>query len=158
MHYLKIYKKQFQIKSLIILKVTILLLLIFLASCINDIEKKGYSFELSDYKLVKDGISNKQSVINFMGSPTFISNFEGEELWVYFSEDIRRILFFKPKILDRKIMVISFDKTDIVDRISNYSLNDEENIRFTADYTEVKSHQKGFWLRIFKNIGQVRAN
>ncbi|MDA0902357.1 MAG: outer membrane protein assembly factor BamE [Proteobacteria bacterium] len=134
-----------------------LIALYSLTSCVNPVEKRGYSFDLSDYKLVKEGISSKETVLGFMGSPTLVSNLDSEELWVYFSEDVRKVMFFKPKILDRKIMTVSFDKTNIVKEVSNYGLKDQKEVNFVADYTEVKSHKKSFWSRIFKNVGQVNA-
>jgi len=134
-----------------------LIVIYSLTSCVNPVEKRGYSFDLSDYKLVKKGISSKESVLGFMGSPTLVSNIDSEELWVYFSEDVRKVMFFKPKILYRKIMAISFDKTNIVKEVSNYGLKDQKEVSFVSDYTKVKSHKKSFWSRIFKNVGQVNA-
>lgn len=136
-----------------------ILSLILLASCLTQNEKRGYSFELSDYQLAKEGISSQDLVIKMMGSPTFIAeDRDGNELWIYFSEDVRKLLFLKPKILNRQVMAISFDNTGIVSKINNYSLKDENNVKFITSYTEVKSSKKGFWSQIFGNIGQVRAN
>jgi outer membrane protein assembly factor BamE (lipoprotein component of BamABCDE complex) len=140
-------------------KLTVTLSLIFLTSCIIQNEKRGYSFELSDYQLTKEGVSNQEMIIKMMGSPTFVSEgSDNKELWVYFSEDVRKLLFFKPKILDRKIMTISFDDSGTASKINNYSLNDENNVKFASEFTEVQSNKKSFWSQIFGNIGQVRAN
>jgi len=139
-------------------KTLIAIFFVFFATSCNHIQKRGYSFELSDYELVKDGISNKETVLELMGSPTFLSAIGDKELWVYFSEDVRKFLFFKPKTLRRKIMTVSFDDTGIIDDISDYDLNDDNAMHFVSDYTEVKSHKQGFWSRIFGNIGSVAAN
>jgi outer membrane protein assembly factor BamE (lipoprotein component of BamABCDE complex) len=140
-------------------RLAVILSLIFLTSCIIQNEKRGYSFELSDYQLAKEGVSNQEMVVKTMGSPTFISEgSDSKELWVYFSEDVRKLLFFKPKILDRKIMTISFDETGIVRKINNYDLNDENSLKFVSEFTEVPSNKKSFWSQLFGNIGQVRAN
>ncbi|MES2677327.1 MAG: hypothetical protein V4612_03310 [Pseudomonadota bacterium] len=141
----------------LILLSTLTISLIGLTSC-GQIEKKGYSFELSDYQLLKEKISNKNDALNFMGYPSFVSEIDQKELWVYYSEDIKKLLFFKPEILDRKIITISFDNHNIVEKIKNYDLSDQGSIKFNPNYTAVANQKKSWWSQIFGNIGQVKAN
>ncbi len=139
-------------------KITAFLLLILIFTGCTTIEKKGYNFELSDSHLIREGVSNQDMIIKLMGSPTFITDDSGQkELWIYFSEDVKKFLFFKPKILERKIMVISFDQNGISSKINYYDLNNQTNLSFESDYTKVQSTKQGFWSQIFDNIGQVRA-
>ena len=139
-------------------KIFIIICLILTTSCLSRVEKRGYSFELSDHHLVKKGISNKETVVRLMGSPTFTSEIDNEELWIYYSEEVRKLLFLKPKIKKRKIITISFDKTNIANQIQHYSLDDGKNLSFSSKHTEVKAINEGFWSDIFGNIGQISAN
>ncbi|MCE3255217.1 MAG: bamE [Rickettsiaceae bacterium] len=134
-----------------------LLSLVFITSC-SQVEKRGYSFELSDYQLVKEKLNNKNDVLELMGYPSFTAEVKNQELWVYYSEDVKKLLFFKPKILDRKIVTIAFGKKDIVEKINSYSLEDQEKIKLREGITRVDSQDKSWWSQIFGNIGQVRAN
>ena len=137
--------------------ITILLSIILLTSC-SQIEKRGYSFELSDYKNLKEGLNNKNNAIDAMGYPSLTNNSSGEELWIYYSEDIKKFLFFKPKILDRKIITVSFNANQTIKQIKTYDLADQTQVNFNPDYTKVKSAKLSWWKQIFGNIGQVRAN
>ena len=144
------------------MKTTLIFLsLIFLASC-NQIEKRGYSFELSDYQSLQEGISTKDEALKAMGYPSLVEDFESDELWIYYSEDIKKLLFFKPKILDRKIMTINFDSKKYIKKISSYDLSNQSEIIFSKNYTTIinqKSVDKpSWWKQIFDNIGQVRPN
>ncbi len=130
--------------------------LISLTSC-SQIEKRGYSFELSDYQLLKEKINNKNDALNFMGYPSFVSEADQKELWIYYSEDVKKLLFFKPEILDRKIITISFDNNNVVEKIKSYDLADQNSVKFNQNYTEVTSQKKSWWSQIFGNIGQVKA-
>jgi outer membrane protein assembly factor BamE (lipoprotein component of BamABCDE complex) len=138
-------------------KLIILISILTIDSC-SQIEKRGYAFDLSDYQLVKEGLTSQELLIQNMGSPTLVSEIDNKEEWIYFSEDVRKLLFFKPKILNRKIMVVNFDKGGAISKIDNYDLANENSINFANNYTTVKSNKKGFWSQIFGNIGQVRAN
>jgi outer membrane protein assembly factor BamE (lipoprotein component of BamABCDE complex) len=124
----------------------------------NQIEKRGYAFELSDYEFLKEKINDKNDTLNFMGYPTFVSESNQGELWVYYSEDVKKLLFFKPKIMSRKIFTVAFKDKDIIEQIRNYDLEDQNQINFNEDLTEVASQKKSWWSQIFNNIGQVRAN
>jgi outer membrane protein assembly factor BamE (lipoprotein component of BamABCDE complex) len=140
-----------------ILLLSVIINLLTLTSC-NQIEKRGYSFELSDYQLLKEKINNKNDALNFMGYPSFISESDRKELWVYYSEDVKKLLFFKPEILDRKIITIAFDNKNVVEKIKSYDLKDQKPISFDKKYTHVDSTKKSWWSQIFGNIGQVKAN
>lgn len=133
------------------------ILITSLISC-GQIEKKGYSFELSDYQLLKENVDDKNDALNFMGYPSFISEVNQKELWVYYSEDMKKVLFFKPEILDRKIITISFKEQNSVEAIKNYNLKNQTSIKFNKNYTDVVNREKGWWSQIFGNIGQVKTN
>ncbi len=133
------------------------ILITSLISC-GQIEKKGYSFELSDYQLLKENVDDKNDALNFMGYPSFISEVNQKELWVYYSEDMKKVLFFKPEILDRKIITISFKEQNSVEAIKNYNLKNQTSIKFNNNYTDVVNREKGWWSQIFGNIGQVKTN
>lgn len=138
---------------------TILILFsaILLASC-TQIDKKGYSFELSDYKTLKKTINNQVDVLNAMGYPILTEYLGKEEIWIYYSEDIERLFFFKPKILNRQITTISFSENHRIKTIKNYDLADQNSLKLNSNYTKVDNQQPKWWKQIFGNIGKVRAN
>jgi outer membrane protein assembly factor BamE (lipoprotein component of BamABCDE complex) len=133
------------------------LIIITLSSCVSSSEKKGYAFDLSDYQLLQEGVTSKESTLRIMGSPTIISDLTGQENWLYYSENVKRFLFFIPKITDRKIFIIKFDQSDTIKEIKEFELsNQKQKLKFVSDYTQVKGHKTGFFKSIFSNIGQVK--
>lgn len=134
---------------------TILLLLFFTNSCLSRVENKGYSFNLTDYK-VKEGLSSKDEILKNMGSPTLISYLDDQLFWIYFEEEVRNLLFFKPKVLKRRIMVITFNEQNIAKNVNFYNLENENPIKFSDKKTKVEEVKKGFFADLFGNIGQVR--
>lgn len=137
-------------------RISFLILLFFLASCISRVDRHGFMFEFSDVELLQKGVTDKESVKKIMGSPTLVSDFGNNESWIYFSEDLESFLFFKPKIIKRKILLVSFD----IDKISNlesFDLNSETNdSKFVSDFTNVDGHKPNFIKSIFSNVGQVK--
>lgn len=132
-------------------------LIINLTSCIKNPYRTGYLFDLSDHQLVQEGITSKERVLKIMGSPTIISNLD-EETWIYYSEDSVKVLFFIPDIKERTILTFKFDKSEIVKDLERFNLSDEnQQMKFTSQYTEVSSNKIGFFKSIFSNVGQVKA-
>lgn len=132
-----------------------LLLLIALTSCVSRLNKHGYMFDLADHDQLKEEITTKDVVLRIMGSPTLVADFNDEETWIYFAEDVRSLLFFKPKPIERTILSIKFNN-DTIKELRRYNLENQSNLDFAANYTEVGSNQIGFFSSIFSNIGQVK--
>lgn len=133
-----------------------LLLLIALASCISRTNKHGYMFDLSDHDQLKEEFTTKDIVLRIMGSPTLVADISNEETWIYFAEDVKSLLFFKPSIVSRTVISIKFDN-NIIKELRYLDLSNQSDLKFATNYTEVKSNKTSFFKSIFSNIGQVKA-
>ena len=112
-------------------------------------------FDLSDHDQLKEEITTKDVVLRIMGSPTLVADFSDEETWIYFAEDVKSLLFFKPTIVSRTIISIKFNNNTIKE-LQRFDLSNQSDLEFATNYTEVKSNQIGFFKSIFSNIGQVK--
>ena len=139
-------------------KFLIYVMMLFLTSCLSRFDKHGYMFELSDYNLIEIDTTTKNNTLEMMGFPTITENIDDEEIWIYYAEERKNLLFFKPKIISRNIFLIRFDNKGIARNIENYDLsNESKNNKFSSHYTKVKSRKLGFFSSIFNNIGQIKA-
>jgi outer membrane protein assembly factor BamE (lipoprotein component of BamABCDE complex) len=112
---------------------------------------------MSDYQMVQDGVTSKERLLKLMGSPTLVASFDDDEVWIYYEEDVNHFLFFKPKIIERKILALRFNKSDIVSELRNIGLaNELQGMNFAANHTEVDDHQRGLFKSFFGNIGQIK--
>lgn len=125
-------------------------------SCISRVDKHGYMFELSDHHLLQSGITTKDRVLNIMGSPTIIADINDDETWIYYSEDVKKLLFFTPDVVSRNVISIKFDDSQTIKELTNYDISHESKLEFASNYTKVNSVKHGFFKSLFGNIGQVR--
>ncbi|MBM3580297.1 MAG: outer membrane protein assembly factor BamE [Alphaproteobacteria bacterium] len=133
-----------------------ILLFLLLSSCVTRLEKHGYMFDLSDYQLIQDGVTSKERLLKIMGSPTLITE---NDIWIYYAEDVEHFLFFKPKIVDRKILTMRFDRHDIVQSLHTVSLEHEDKqLSFATNQTAVRNHDSGLFKSFFSNVGQVKPH
>lgn len=138
-------------------KILEIFFLLILSSCVSRLEKHGYMFDQSDHQLVQEGITSKEKLSQLMGSPTLVANFDDDEVWIYYSEDVDRFLFFRPAIKNRKILALRFDESDIINELRNIDLNDGiKTLKFASNYTPVNDHERGVFKSFFSNVGQVK--
>ena len=133
-------------------------LLIALNACVSKVDKRGYMFDMSDHNLLQEGITSKERVLKIMGSPTLISDLDSDEAWIYYAEDVKRLLFFKPDIISRDVLVVRFNEVGTIRELSRIDLNNEEKqLQFAANFTNVESRKIGFLKSLFSNVGQVKS-
>jgi outer membrane protein assembly factor BamE (lipoprotein component of BamABCDE complex) len=133
-------------------------LLIALNACVSRLDKRGYIFDMSDYNLLQEGITSKERLLKIMGSPTLISDLDSDEAWIYYSEDLKRLLFFKPDIISRDVLVVRFNEVGTIRELNRIDLNDEEKqLQFAANFTNVESRKIGFLKSLFSNVGQIKS-
>ena len=86
------------------------LIVVFSASCSNNAFLVHNGNMSSPDKISQISIGQtRQEVEKVLGSPSSISSFDGNT-WIYMSSTFRKVAFFEPKELDRKILSISFDE------------------------------------------------
>ncbi len=115
-------------------------------------------FDMSDHQMLQEGVSSREGVLKIMGSPTLISDLNSDEAWIYYAEDVKNFLFFKPKIISRTVLVVRFGTDDLVRELNKIDLgNEEARLDFASNYTAVEDHKSGIFKSIFSNVGQIKA-
>ncbi len=138
------------------LRFLIIIFIFAINSCSSRVDKHGFMFEFSDHELLQEGVTSKERVLKMMGSPTLVSDFDNQEAWIYFSEDLKKFLFFKPEVVKRKILLLRF-KDNTISNLQSFDLgNESENLKFASEFTVVDSHKIGFFKSIFSNVGQIK--
>jgi len=131
-------------------------LLTTLSSCIAKIEKRGYMFDLVDYQMLEEGVTSKERVLKMMGFPTMTAAFD-DNVWIYYSEEKRGFLFMKPSVKTRDILVLKFDD-EVLKTVQKIDLSDENSdVKFASNYTEVETRKVSALKSIVSNVGQIKS-
>lgn len=133
-----------------------LFILIFTTGCITkSINQKGNIFDDNDVREIKVGLTNRENVVKILGYPINQSYFDNN-LWIYYSYQIKEVMFFKPKITNQKVLTIQFNsETDIVSDMSLYDIN-SENYEILNDINDNIDKDKNNIIQdILRNIGQI---
>jgi outer membrane protein assembly factor BamE (lipoprotein component of BamABCDE complex) len=101
---------------------------------------------------VKPGQMTRREVQEILGSPSSKAVFD-KESWYYISSRTESFAFFEPKITQRKIVIIRFDKKGLVSNVDSLNLKDGQKIQMVDRVTPTKGKEYSLIEQLVGNIG-----
>ena len=129
----------------------ILMIFILFVGCKEKILYSGKILNDEDFDFSK--LKNKEEVIDELGVPNFIDSIEKK--YYYFSEKKYVKNFFKQKISNRIVVVFIFNENETIKSVSQYDLNDEQDVKNIKESTPNELIKRGLIQKIFGGIGNT---
>jgi outer membrane protein assembly factor BamE (lipoprotein component of BamABCDE complex) len=102
---------------------------------------------------VKVGTDTRSTVLSKLGSPTTTSTFD-KDVWFYMSQIRSQTSFYKPKIVRRDVVAISFDHdTEQVKSVNTYTLADGRVIAYNTRETPTRGREMTVLEQLVGSIG-----
>jgi outer membrane protein assembly factor BamE (lipoprotein component of BamABCDE complex) len=103
---------------------------------------------------VKPQVDTKSMVLERLGSPTAVSTFD-PDLWFYMSQITDRVAFYSPKVRERTVVAISFDKTsELVTGVHTYSIKDGKVFAYNSRETPTRGRELTILEQLLGNVGR----
>jgi outer membrane protein assembly factor BamE (lipoprotein component of BamABCDE complex) len=131
----------------------ILVLALATGACAPRIHNQGHEVDPERLAQIEPGKTNRDQVVEILGSPSSNSTF-GPEIWYYVSQEVHSTLFFKPEINDRKIVAVEFNDEGIVSDVSTLGLADGRNVRPVERVTPTTGHELTVFEQVLGNFGR----
>ena len=128
-----------------------LMIFIFCVSCNEKILYSGKILYEENFDYAK--LKNKEEVIDKLGKPNFIDPIEKK--YYYYSEKKYVKNFFKQKINNRIMIVFVFNENETIKLVSQYDLNDEQDVKNIKDSTPNELIERGLLQKIFGGVGST---
>ena len=93
----------------------------------------------------------KQDVMNILGAPSLTTGLSDDH-WIYMASTVKKVAFFRPEEIDRKVLAISFDNNNI-NKIEQLTLADGNNLKVDTDITQSVEQKQGFFRKYFGGVG-----
>ncbi|MBT7953731.1 MAG: outer membrane protein assembly factor BamE [Rhodospirillaceae bacterium] len=106
---------------------------------------------------IEVGQVNKRGVVELIGSPSSVAPFKGES-WYYISERTETRAFFEPDVIERKVIIIRFDKKGMVSEIKALGLKDGHDIAMVGRVTPTAGKEITLLQQLFGNIGRFESD
>ena len=128
-------------------------LAIGLSACAQDISIRGNMPLDEDLARIAPGVHSRNDVARLLGSPSTVSTFEDSK-WYYIGQKTTVFAFFAPEVLERKVVVVSFDDAGTVAETKTIGLADGQDIDPVDRITPTEGRKKNLLQEIFGNIGR----
>jgi outer membrane protein assembly factor BamE (lipoprotein component of BamABCDE complex) len=114
-----------------------------LLSCTPVVNQRGYLPDPVGEAAIKVGADTKTTVQDRLGDPSTQATFGGD-VWYYISSVETQISFFDPRVENRSVMAVHFDKDGKVANIRHYGLKDGHVIALETRQTPAKGRELTF--------------
>ena len=94
---------------------------------------------------------SKQDVMNILGAPSLTTGLSDDH-WIYMASTTKKVAFFRPEELERKVLAISFDNNKI-SKIEKLNLADGNKLPIDTDTTRTTEQEQGFFRKYFGGVG-----
>lgn len=111
--------------------------------------KEGYLFDQAALKSIPIG-SSKEQVLQTFGSPSTTTLLNNNTYYYISQTRYQPALFLSPKITDRRILAVYFDKNNHVTKIAQYGLKDGRIFDFISQTTPTLGTDKSLILQFFQ--------
>ncbi len=130
-----------------------LLLVALVAACAPTIREHGQKLDEDAVARIRPGVTAREEVLRLMGSPTTVAAFDGSA-WLYVSQKMAHKAFFRPELVDQKVVIVRFDERGIVSRVETRGLDEARAIEPVADATPTMGNELTIWEQFIGNIGR----
>ena len=127
----------------------VLMIFILCVSCNEKILYSGKIFNEENFDFAK--LKNIEEVVDKLGNPNFIAPIEKK--YYYFSEKKYVKNFFKQKISNRIMVVFIFNENETIKLLSQYDLNDDQDVKNIKESTPNELIKRGLLKKIFGGVG-----
>ena len=122
-------------------------------ACEEVIDVRGNMPHPDALSQIKLGFHKRTDVENMLGTPSAIATFK-KETWYYIGGRVKSVSFFKPEVLDRKLVIVRFDKKGLVSKIESRKPPLDKKIQLVERETPTKGKELTFLQQLIGNLGR----
>ncbi len=124
-----------------------------LTACAARIDTHGFMPNPGLLSQVEAGAQDKNEIREILGTPSAVSTFD-DQTWYYVTQRTENLAFFKPEIIEQRVLAISFDTSNIVADVSTYTLEDGLWVDPIDRKTPTAGKELSIIQQLFGNVGR----
>ena len=135
----------------------LVLVMATLAACGGQYRNHGYMPLAEDVDTLIVGVDTRDSIIEVMGVPT-TGGVLTEEAMYYVRSRVHHKGYVKPNEIQRDVLVLSFDKNQILRNVERFGIEKGKLIRLEHRVTEAPGGDRSILQQIIGSIGGFNPN
>lgn len=131
-----------------------LVALLALPACTATYENHGYVPPRQDLQELVVGIDTRATVDDVVGPPS-LSGMSDEGDYYYVRSRQRTFGMFRPEVVERQVLAISFADDDTIANIERFGLEDGRAVPLARRVTDTSVIGNGFLRQLLGNLGNI---
>jgi outer membrane protein assembly factor BamE (lipoprotein component of BamABCDE complex) len=127
-----------------------------LGACEQSVQVRGNIPDAEVISKIDPGTHSRVDVASLLGSPSTVSTFEDSK-WYYIGQKTTQFAFFEPEVLERKVVVISFNDAGYVVDTRTYGLEDGKIIDPVGRITPTEGRELSVIQQLLGNLGRFTS-
>ncbi|MEI4261918.1 outer membrane protein assembly factor BamE [Roseovarius sp. D0-M9] len=124
------------------------------AGCSATYQNHGYVPPDEDLMQVAPGVDTRSTVDDVIGAPSASGVLSGGDYY-YVRSRVKHYGMFRPEVIERQVLAISFDQQDVVANIERFDLSDGNVVPLSRRVTDSTVQGQGFLQQMLGNIGNI---
>ena len=126
-----------------------------LSACESRLNTRGNLLDPERIADIQPGELSRDEVAEILGSPSSITPF-GSDTWYYISQRTETFAFFSPEVIERQILVISFNKDGKVAKVDTLGLDQGQSINHIERTTPTHGNKMTIIEQMIGNLGRFK--
>lgn len=131
-----------------------LLVVLGLGACAATYSNHGYVPSDSELAELVVGVDSRATVDDVIGAPSSSGLLAGGDYY-YVRSRVRNYGMFRPEVIERQVLAISFDEAGTIANIERFGLEDGKVVALSRRVTDSSVVGNGFWRQILGNFGNL---
>jgi outer membrane protein assembly factor BamE (lipoprotein component of BamABCDE complex) len=129
-----------------------------LAACTPEKDLHGMLPDKELIAEIKPGQTRQEDVTRILGTPSAMATFD-KEIWYYIGEKTETVAFFKPDVLEQKVLVVRFNKDGLVEDVEQVDgKKDGKAVTPVARETPTKGKEMTIIQQLVGNVGRFNKD
>jgi outer membrane protein assembly factor BamE (lipoprotein component of BamABCDE complex) len=129
--------------------------LLFLSGC-QSVDVRGQYVDTESVDKINKQKLSQAEIIDLIGTPTYVPEYS-ENTWYYVQRSLTRRAWFEPKVVEQRIVKITFNKEGIASSAELLTDSQNENITVQSNYTKAYGTEKNGIQKFVGNIGRFNS-
>ena len=131
----------------------LLAMVLCLASCVATRSWRGNYPSAETLAKIQVNKSTKDDVMKLLGAPSHLQMYDGKG-WYYIGEETEVASFYKPTVLKRQVLLITFDEKGRVVALDIQDKVGDSEVEISEDQTPTLGRDPAFFKEFFGTIGK----
>ncbi|MBP7253606.1 MAG: outer membrane protein assembly factor BamE [Alphaproteobacteria bacterium] len=127
---------------------------IILAGCSPTMVNRGNLLDPEKVASLKPGVSNRDSVLNTLGTPSARASFN-DNTWYYIGRRTEQYSFLDPEVTEQQLLTVVFDEDGMMQKLEQTGKDKIASINPASDETQTFGHETTWLQDLFGNIGRA---